>query len=119
MGKLSHEGESRSEQSKEPIEISFGDVLISIYSASKQYLITDVGADNYCYVTYILDLDGKEALGISGTSYRKDIAYIKERWDLPRILQATMTYFGDQSQTGRIYKILNENAKQSPRLLSE
>jgi hypothetical protein len=119
MKKNGPENEGRAEQQLEPIEIGFGDVFIYADDATKRYVITEIGEKNFCSAAGIFEVDGKEALGISGTTLRKDIASIAGSWDLPRILQAHMIFFGDDEASGRIYDLLRESSTLGRRLLTE
>lgn len=106
------------ETKREPLQIGFGSSFVSSYDPDRKYVILNVEKGKVCDAAEILYVDGKEELGIAGTTDRGDIERIVDQWSLDRIIQATMNYFGSTEPKGRLYDLLRQYSKQKPRMLA-
>ena len=114
-------GKSKKETEVNPevgITIHFGDVFIARHMAARNYVIVDLGEDNYCSASPVFEHEGKEALGMAGTTGIDDIVQIIDRWDYDRVEKAMMVYFGNKRPNKSIYNILRRNASKEPRILT-
>ena len=101
---------------KNELEIRFGDVFTHLYQGrSKNYVILELGEDYRFKAAQVIRIEGKEALGIGGTSYRDDIEKIVGSWSLARIINAINNNYGVSES---MLRFLKENEQKPPRKIS-
>ena len=73
-----------------PVTIHFGDVFTRRQDPSQRYVIVDVGSGDTCHSSRIIEVEGVEAIGFFGTTFRGHIGNInpEKPWSLERIIKA-------------------------------
>ena len=98
---------------KGELVIHFGDVFIHRFRGDRStYVILGLGQEDWFYAAQVMKIDGKEALGLPGTSEKDSVERMIGRWNLARITNAINNNFG---ATERVLRILEENEKSPPR----
>lgn len=77
-------------------------------------MIIETTNNHQCEVAHIINTNGQESLGLSGTAERKHIGEIVDNWDLNHVLTAWMRYIEDNEPIGKSYDLLRKSSLLPP-----
>ena len=102
-----------------PITVHFGDEFVPTHSNAKRYVVVQTGDQDSCEASQVIKNEGKEALGLPGTTTREDVQKVVGQWTLDRIILAMMNYYGDTTSEGGVYDCLRTNVTKTPSVLND
>jgi hypothetical protein len=94
--------------------VAFGDQ----YRTNENSLVVVIGISNGVCTANVLEVNGHEALGYSGTPSVDNLIERIEVWSLERILNALATFADDAEPRGKLYDLIRNEAKQKPIIIS-